>query len=72
VPLLQGLGDGGSRSERRNDDQPQFRIRIVTVAPADRQRALDRALEETFPASDPISITITEVVRVTPGRSDVH
>jgi hypothetical protein len=46
--------------------------RIVTVVPAERQHALDHALEETFPASDPVSITITEVVRVKPqgGRND--
>jgi hypothetical protein len=43
----------------------------VTIAPSD-QRALDHALEGTFPASDPVAITITEVVRVKPQRADLN
>ncbi len=46
----------------------EFEFRVATIARQERERALDRALEETFPASDPISITISEVVRVKPHR----
>ena len=52
-------------------DPPRFAFRIVTIAPSD-QRALDHALEGTFPASDPVAITITEVVRVKPQRADLN
>jgi len=41
-------------------------FRLVTIIPENNRRdsALDHALEETFPASDPVSIIISEVVRV--------
>lgn len=72
MPNPQRESDRGPLSERAPDEPSRFKFRIITVVPADKQRALDQALEETFPASDPVSITITEVVRVTPVRSDVH
>jgi hypothetical protein len=57
-----------TKSRRETAPSPdEGKFRLITVVPTDRQRALDHALEETFPASDPISITISEVVRV--GRN---
>lgn len=72
MPNLQSQTDRGLQSDRRSDEPSRFEFRVVTIAPDDKQRALDHALEETFPASDPVSITITEVVRVRPDRSGVH
>ena len=43
-------------------------FRIVNVR-LQSQQTLDRALEETFPASDPVSITISQVVRVAKRRN---
>ena len=55
---------GHSAPQKGNDPPARFKFRVVTIVPSERQHALDHALEETFPASDPISITITEAVRV--------
>jgi hypothetical protein len=52
-------------------DAPRIEYRVVNVAPSDRH-TLDRALEETFPASDPVSIMISEVVRVKPTRPGLN
>ena len=55
-----------SSAQPRDAENGDFRI--VNVAPQNRQ-TLDRALEETFPASDPVSITISQVVRVAKSRN---
>ena len=62
----------GPAPKRASDQPSHFKFRIVTIVPSERQGALDHALEETFPASDPVSITITVVVRVTSGRLAVN
>ena len=55
-----------SSAQPRDAENGDFRI--VNVAPQNRQ-TLDRALEETFPASDPVSITISQVVRAAKPRN---
>jgi hypothetical protein len=62
----------GKPSKTATRSPSSFQFRVVTTVPSERQHALDHALEETFPASDPVSITITEVVRVRDARSDLN
>jgi len=50
------LGVAGQQSNRS--------LEIDPTSKSEQDLALDLALEETFPASDPVSITISEVVRV--------
>jgi hypothetical protein len=45
-------------------ERDEFYLVITIPANSRRDSALDHALEETFPASDPVSITISEAVRV--------
>jgi hypothetical protein len=50
------------RQAGRGESTQATRFRVVNVTGS--KQALDHALEETFPASDPVSITISLVVRV--------
>jgi hypothetical protein len=52
------------------EDAENSDFRIVNVPPQSRH-TLDLALEETFPASDPVSITISQVVRIAKGPHQV-
>ena len=72
MPHLQNPSAATRDAAGGSDARPRFKFRIITVVPSEGQHALDRALEETFPASDPVSITITEVVRVLPEPRDVN
>lgn len=53
-----------SRSAESVDRKGKFRT-VGIELPNNLDRALDHALEETFPASDPISIAISKIVRRT-------
>jgi hypothetical protein len=56
APLLPSAGVEHPATERSSDrDPPQERVSAWT-SKEDLDRRLDRALEETFPASDPVSI----------------
>ena len=61
------LSDAPHRPHRDLAEAARLRrFRLVTVTSHGRngESALDQALEETFPASDPVSITISKIVRV--------
>ena len=64
VPSVHVAKQSEHKTPRAHVQADEFRF--VTTVPVNGRRdsALDRALEETFPASDPVSITISEVVRV--------
>jgi hypothetical protein len=53
--------------------QPQGSIRPVTETPS--EPALDSGIEESFPASDPVSVSVTKAVpaaAVPPAAHDKH
>ena len=56
------FGTAGQEANRSRDIDP--------TSKSEQDLALDLALEETFPASDPVSITISEVVQVRAPASD--
>lgn len=72
MPHVQDHADVQRHRGAVHDGSARFEFRTISLVRGERENALDLALEETFPASDPVSITITVAVRVWPQPRDVN
>jgi hypothetical protein len=72
VPHLQDHFDAKRPGTLSVNRASSFKFQTITLVRGEQEHALDQALEETFPASDPVSITITVAVRVWPEPRDIN
>jgi hypothetical protein len=72
VPRLQDHFDAKRPGAASINRGSRFKFHTMTLVRGEQEHALDQALKETFPASDPVSITITVAVRVWPEPRDIN